>query len=60
MNPFTQVLAVIAGLLIMGGAVFGYSKLKVDGFIAFIIALGGMSLVAYGIGGTELLQQLNK
>ena len=58
MNPLNQILAVIAGLLILAGTLLGYSKLKVDGFVALIFGLAGLLLVAYGIGGIDLVNAL--
>ena len=38
---------VLAGLLIMAGALYGYCCCDVNGLIAFVIASSGISLIGY-------------
>ena len=60
LTPFSQVLAVLTGMLLIIGALFGYNKYDVDGFVAFIFSMIGVTIVLYGIGGVELLEAMHK
>ena len=58
-SPLSQVLAVIVGLLVMAGAILGYRKWDVEGYVAFYFATAGLALAAFGVGGYELFNALN-
>lgn len=59
-NFLTQILAVICGLAVMAGSLIGYKKLDVEGEFAAIVSILGFLLIAYGLGGVQLIQSFTK
>jgi hypothetical protein len=43
-----DVIAVVSGFLLMAGAVASWHWLHIDGFVAFLIAGAGLSLIGKG------------
>ena len=44
-----MIICTITGLLIMAGAAYAYKFMDIDGFIAFLIASGGFSVIGCGL-----------
>ena len=64
MNSLSQILAVVSGLIVVLLGVLVYLKKKEDDdadnayWITFWMLVGGILLIAFGVGGTQFIHQI--
>ena len=51
-----MIVSSIVGLFIVGGSGYAYYKWNILGIIALLFALVGVVIIAYGLGGPELVK----